>query len=181
MVFDRALAPENWTKPSVASMLSGIYPTTHKTQDDRSRLPSSVVLASEHLQKHGFETAGFVANGYVSRKFGFKRGWDTWTNYVRESKRNRARYVVDDAIAWLESRPKDKPFFLFVHTIDPHVPYIPPKKYWSVYDIADELQRRGSPLHPSAIFRILRAEGFAKLPRRLESERRRGSGQSSDC
>jgi arylsulfatase A-like enzyme len=134
MVFDRALAPENWTKPSVASILSGVYPTTHKTQDDRSKLPSSVVIAPEHFQKLGFETAGFVANGYVSRKFGFKRGWDTWTNYVRESKRNRAEYVVDDAIAWLESRPKEKPFFLYVHTIDPHVPYIPPRKYWTLYD-----------------------------------------------
>ncbi|MCP4197724.1 MAG: sulfatase [Proteobacteria bacterium] len=134
MVFDKALAPENWTKPSVVSILSGIYPTTHKTQDDRSKLPSSVVIAPEHFKKLGFATAGFVANGYVSRKFGFKRGWDTWTNYVRESKRNRAKYVVDDTIDWLESRPADKPFFLYVHTIDPHVPYIPPQKYWMLYD-----------------------------------------------
>lgn len=50
------------------------------------------------------------------------------------------------------------------------------KRYWSIYDIAHELQRRGQSLDPSAIFRILRSEGFAKLPRRLEIERRGSAG-----
>jgi hypothetical protein len=48
------------------------------------------------------------------------------------------------------------------------------KQNWSVYDIADELRRRGKRFHPSAIFRLLHAEGFRRLPRRLENERRRG-------
>ncbi len=34
------------------------------------------------------------------------------------------------------------------------------KHYWSIYDISDELQRRGQPLDPAAIFCILRSEGF---------------------
>jgi arylsulfatase A-like enzyme len=134
MVFERALAPENWTKPSIASLLSGLYPDTHRTQGDRDKLPGSVVTAPKHFRSLGFETAGFVANGYVSAKFGFRDGWDTWTNYVREHKANRAQFVMDDAVAWLDGRSGDKPFFLYVHTIDPHVPYIPPRKYWTLYD-----------------------------------------------
>ena len=54
------------------------------------------------------------------------------------------------------------------------------KHYWSIYDISDELHSRGQPLHPSAVFSILRSEGFAKLPRRLENERRRGVGTHPD-
>jgi arylsulfatase A-like enzyme len=134
MVFERALAPENWTKPSVASLLSGLYPDTHQTQDDRDKLPTSVVTVAEHLRSLGFATSGFVANGYVSAKFGFRDGWDAWTNYVREHKANRAQFVMDDVVAWLDGRDREKPFFLYVHTIDPHVPYIPPRKYWSLYD-----------------------------------------------
>jgi choline-sulfatase len=134
MIFERALAPENWTKPSVASLLSGLYSESHKTQDDKAKLPDSVVLASEHFKELGFITSAFVANGYISSKFGFRQGWDAWINYVREHKANRAQFVIDDAIAWIESRQDDKPFFLYLHTIDPHVPYIPPKKYWSIYD-----------------------------------------------
>jgi arylsulfatase A-like enzyme len=134
MVFTRPLAQENWTKPSTATLLTGLYPETHGTKNEKHVLPRTATMLSEHLRSLGFATAGLVANGYVSSKFGFQRGWDTWTNYVREGKTNRAQFVMDDAVAWLDRRPKDKPFFLYVHTIDPHVPYIPPAKYRALYD-----------------------------------------------
>lgn len=134
MVFTRPLAAENWTKPATASVLSGLYPQTHQSKTERNIVPNTVTLMSEHFQRLGWITAGFVANGYVSNKFGFQRGWDHWTNYVREGKVNRAQAVADDVIAWLEKRPANKPFFLYVHTIDPHVPYIPPNKYRALYD-----------------------------------------------
>jgi arylsulfatase A-like enzyme len=133
-VFERAWAQENWTKPSTATLLTGLHPTTHRTKTETNKLPESVALASQHLRRQGFATAAFVANGYVSGKFGFERGWDAWTNYVREGKANRAQFVADDVIAWLDKRPKDKRFFLYVHTIDPHVPYMPPREYLAKYD-----------------------------------------------
>lgn len=154
MIFERAFAPENWTKPSVASLLTGLYPDTHGTKSDRDVLPSDVVMIPEHLKALGFVTAGFVANGYVSDKFGFKQGWDTWTNYVREGKPNRAQFVVGDAVAWLNKRTDDRPFFMYVHTIDPHVPYIPPNKYLKMYD--DGLYN--GPVEASATAKI--AEGI---------------------
>jgi hypothetical protein len=46
------------------------------------------------------------------------------------------------------------------------------KKFWSVLDIQAQLRREGYELDASSIFRILRAEGFGRLPRRLEEERR---------
>ncbi|MBN2716870.1 MAG: sulfatase, partial [Deltaproteobacteria bacterium] len=134
MIFENAWAQENWTKPSITSLLSGLYSATHQNKSENNKVPSSVVMMQEHFSKLGFETAGFVANGYVSDKFGFKRGWDTWTNYVREGKRNRAEFVADDAVNWLRKRRDEKPFFLYIHTIDPHVPYIPPAKYRALYD-----------------------------------------------
>jgi choline-sulfatase len=133
-VFERAFAQENWTMPSTATVLTGLFPTTHQTKTETNKVPDSVQLASQHLRKLGFATAAFVANGYVSGKFGFERGWDQWTNYVREGKPNRAQFVADDVIAWLERRQKDKRFFLYVHTIDPHVPYMPPREYRALYD-----------------------------------------------
>lgn len=54
------------------------------------------------------------------------------------------------AIEYLKNmRPKDKPFFLAVGFVKPHLPFVAPKRYWDLY------KREDAPLAP---FR-LRAEG----------------------
>jgi hypothetical protein len=44
----------------------------------------------------------------------------------------------------------------------------------SVYEISDILKARGKPLSPTAVREVLKAEGFAALPRRLDEERPAG-------
>ena len=133
VVFELAQAPENWTKPSVASILTGLHPLTHQQKTGDAALPSSAELLSEHLQGEGFATGGFIANGYVSDRFGFDQGWDDYTNYIREEKSTEAKDVFDEAGNWIEAH-KDGRFFAYIQTIDPHVPYDPPGKYLQMYD-----------------------------------------------
>jgi arylsulfatase A-like enzyme len=133
VVFELAQAPENWTKPSVASILTGLHPQTHQQKTGDAALPSSAELLSEHLKGEGFATGGFIANGYVSDRFGFDQGWDDYTNYIREEKSTEAKDVFDDAGNWIEAH-KDERFFAYIQTIDPHVPYDPPGKYLQMYD-----------------------------------------------
>src|SRR3990172_7248580 len=45
------------------------------------------------------------------------------------------------------------------------------KQNHSVYEISQALKERGMPLSPTAVREVLRAEGFAPLPRRLDEER----------
>ncbi len=135
--FAHAHAQENWTKPSVATLLSGLMPWEHTATQQGSVLPRSVELLPEMLREHGFETAGFICNGFVSDRFGFDQGWDTYRNYIREGRRTRARDVAADVLSWLDGRDESKPFFLYVHTIDPHVPYRPPRQYLEMYGDAD--------------------------------------------
>ncbi|MBI5499435.1 MAG: sulfatase [Deltaproteobacteria bacterium] len=132
--FTRAIAQENWTKPSVATLLTGLFPSSHAAQSERSVLPPEAVLISETLQQEGFATGCVIANGYVSDAFGFRRGWDMYRNYVRSGLPNRALNVFTDAAAWIGEQTADKRFFLYIQTIDPHVPYIPPREYAEMYD-----------------------------------------------
>ena len=131
--FAHAHAQENWTKPSVATLLSGLMPWEHTATGQSSVVPRSVELLPEVLQAHGFATASFISNGYVSDRFGFRQGWDTYRNYLREGLRNRAENVAADVLAWLDGRDASTPFFAYVHTIDPHVPYRPPRRYLELY------------------------------------------------
>ena len=130
----RAHTQENWTKPSVATLLSSLLPWEHTAVRGESVVPGSVELLPEMLAEDGFYTGSFIANGYVSDRFGFRQGWDTYRNYIREGRRTPAQYVAADVLEWLDSRPSDRPFFLYVHTIDPHVPYRPPDEFVSMYE-----------------------------------------------
>lgn len=131
-VFENSQSPENWTKPSVASILTGLYPMTHRTKQGDSALSEKALMVSEVYKQHGFATGTFLANGYVSDKFGFKQGWDYYTNYIREGKPTKAERVFRDAGDWVEKN-KDKRFFLYIQTIDPHVPYDPPSEFLKMY------------------------------------------------
>jgi arylsulfatase A-like enzyme len=133
-VLTRGHGQENWTKPSVATLLSGLYPWEHHATGEDSIVPDAVDLISERLGREGFYTGAFVANGFCSDRFGFRQGWRTFRNYVREGLRNQAEFVAHDVLDWLDHRPTDQPFFLYVHTVDPHVPYMPPAAQLALYD-----------------------------------------------
>ena len=132
-LFERPQSPENWTKPAVASVLTSLHPATHKTKEDASKLPKSALMLSEVYKKAGFKTASFIANGYVSNAFGFDQGWDHYTNYIREQRNTNASNVFGEAQGWIEKNQNDR-FFVYIQTIDPHVPYDPPAKFLQMYD-----------------------------------------------
>ncbi|MCB9604179.1 MAG: sulfatase-like hydrolase/transferase [Sandaracinus sp.] len=137
VVFENAQSPENWTKPAVASILTSLFPATHGAKNDASRLPHSALTLGEVFQRHGFHTGSFIANGYVSRAFGFDQGWNHYTNYIREQRNTNASNVFGEAAAWIESELEADPqrrLFTYVHTIDPHVPYDPPDDHLRRYD-----------------------------------------------
>ena len=131
-VFEAAQAPENWTKPSVASVLTGLYPTSHGTKTGDALLAERAQLVSEVFKEAGFATGLFAANGFVSDRFGFNQGWDRYTNYVREKRNTNADNVLRDAANWIEEHRRER-FFAYIQTIDPHVPYDPPDEFLEPY------------------------------------------------
>jgi arylsulfatase A-like enzyme len=133
IVFEHAIAQESWTKPSVASLLTSLYPETHQAKTFDARVPQSVQLVSEIFKAAGFKTAAIIANGYVSDRFGFDQGWDLYRNLIRDNQPTHAERTFGDALAWIEQN-KDSPFFIYIQTIDPHVPYDPPEEMLRLYD-----------------------------------------------
>lgn len=132
-LFEHAQSPENWTKPAVASILTSLFPMTHGTKQDSASLPAAALTLGEVYQEAGFQTASFLANGYVSDRFGFKQGWHHYTNYIREGRSTEAENVFSEAAEWIEDH-KSQRFFVYIQTIDPHVPYDPPDEFLRMYD-----------------------------------------------
>ncbi len=71
-------AHASWTKPSFASILTSMLPSTHNTMSKTATLPQDIELVSEALQKHDYATGGIVANINLAPSFGFQQGYDEY-------------------------------------------------------------------------------------------------------
>jgi arylsulfatase A-like enzyme len=72
--YSRAYSQASWTKPSVASLFTSLYPSAHGANLRRDRLPAGVQTLPEVLAARGYRTAVFSANPWISPAFGFERG-----------------------------------------------------------------------------------------------------------
>jgi arylsulfatase A-like enzyme/Tfp pilus assembly protein PilF len=123
--FDAACATAPLTLPSHVSMLSGLLPVAHTVRtNDGYRVPTGVTLVSEHLASAGYRTGAFVGAAVLRRDTGIDRGFQTFDD-TGELAERRAGAVIERAMAWLRAG-KARPFFLWVHLYDPHLPYDPP-------------------------------------------------------
>jgi arylsulfatase A-like enzyme len=81
-LFQRAIAPAQWTIPSHASMFTGVYPSVHQTVQSYSVLPDELPTLAERLRDGGYFTAGFCNNPLVGViNNGLRRGFYSFLNY----------------------------------------------------------------------------------------------------
>ncbi len=137
--FAHAEAAIPLTGPSHATILTGLYPPVHGVRDNIlfSLDPRHRTLAAL-LKAVGYRTAAFVGAYPVAAAFGFRQGFDSWSENFKESPtpgagaQRPANEVVDDALGWL-ARPGAGPFFAWLHLYDPHAPYDPPEPYRTAF------------------------------------------------
>ena len=145
VLFEQAVSSAPWTLPAHATLLTGLEPSTHRAVDADSAISASAVTAAEIFREAGFATAGFVTAWFVSERYGFGRGFDTFQDLSRSSRRPRqkvrAARVVDQALDWLGSL-EGRPFFLFLHLYDVHYDYDPPGEIRELFDTGYTGKRR---------------------------------------
>jgi arylsulfatase A-like enzyme len=138
VVFESAVAQGSWTKPSVASLFTSLLPGRHRAVQLRDSLDPGHVTLAEMLQAKGYATGAAIANSIIYLQgVNFDQGFDFFDGIhgaeKRPSKMVDAAGVVDGALEWLDER-RGFPGFLYVHTVDPHVPYTPPPPYDRMYE-----------------------------------------------
>lgn len=111
----------------------------------KGKCPKQRVLVSEVLKEKNISTAAFHSNAYLSSFFGWNRGWDFFYDSMEARVSEKTPYIGASAInrkveTWLSNRIKSKeakPFFLWVHYMDAHEPYVPEQRY--VKEVDSEL------------------------------------------
>jgi len=105
-----------WTVPSMISLMTG-----RSVVEELQRLPPQAPVLGERLRASGIETAAFVSNLCLGSSSGFERGYDHYATPGNQD----ARSVVSEFVSWHTARAPAKPWFAWVHFIDPHEPYAP--------------------------------------------------------
>jgi arylsulfatase A-like enzyme len=125
IVVEEAYSQAPWTLPSVISYLTGRYPGELLSSEVASfGIPEGVPTLAERLARLGYTTGAFVANPTLHAGAGFARGFETFyvPPAVVESLHLHGDELNRRALPWLEAH-RDRPFFLYLHYIDPHDPY----------------------------------------------------------
>jgi arylsulfatase A-like enzyme len=129
LVFEEAYSTSSWTRPSIASIFTGLYPSQHGTLHIKDTLAGGLLTLAEILQADGYVTAGFCTNSVVADKqFNYCQGFDTYER-VRSAHFDAFLPVLSE---WFAGRPQ-QPFFLFMHVFDPHCPYNAPGEFRDMY------------------------------------------------
>jgi len=123
--FERSYAPAPWTKPSVASMISGLYPSGHAANSLFSGLAGSIETLPEILQDAGYATASVVSSKVLTAKIGFRQGYESHDRSAAHGGAyDSTPGVTEKSIELIEKLSREeRPFFLFVHYFDPHYTY----------------------------------------------------------
>jgi choline-sulfatase len=135
--FRRAYSPSSWTRPSVASVMTGLIPSRHGAVRRESCLAPDPVTLAEVLHGAGYTTAAFVSNPNILPVFGFERGFDRFVPVDIHEVVNRADRVNDAVFSFLDEEREDGPLFLYIHTMDPHWTYSPPAPYEAIFAPTD--------------------------------------------
>ena len=134
-VFERAYATTSFTPPSVISFLTGLYPQRHGVRYYGQRIDENLETLGSWLGDLGYERAAFVANISLRAKaLGLGPHFDHYDDEMTEQEAFRSSHYersaapnTDAALEWLANRSDpERPFFLWIHYMDPHGPYTPP-------------------------------------------------------
>jgi arylsulfatase A-like enzyme len=139
--FSQARSASPWTLPAHMTMLTGLWPYEHGVIEDDRKLGTDIPTLAEQLQGAGYATGGFVSTIYVSKSYGFGRGFDEYNDFGILERNNlehpvRAEEVVAAALEWARKQTPGKPIFLFLHFYDVHYPYSPPAPWNTSIDPA---------------------------------------------
>jgi len=129
--FKDAIAQATWTQPSIASIVTSMYPSSHGVCDFDSKIPDDVQTLAESYQNAGYATLGLSSINFTGQHSNAHRGFDEFHESLSlpddGSSKTTLEYV-GRLLPWLEKN-RDVPFFVFLHLLDPHSPYRPHSPY----------------------------------------------------
>jgi arylsulfatase A-like enzyme len=134
VVFERALAQSSWTKISMASLFTSLWPRSHAIRDVRDGLGDGAQTLAEALRDAGYRCYAVQTNGWLDQSFGFQQGFERYVfpsgagaRLPRAGVWPHVDRVVEEAERLLAAHDRSAPLFLYLHFMDVHEYAAPPE------------------------------------------------------
>ena len=124
VTFDNAMSQRASTWPSLASLLTGLYPSGHGVNENGYGFPNDLPTLPKLLHAAGYQTGAFLSNMCDANH----QGWDAFACAGGQDGKSVRR-----ALEWAGSVDGKRPFLLWVHLFGAHPPY------YNGGDLADRL------------------------------------------
>ena len=132
VLFSRHVSQSSWTKCSMASLWTGLYPIRSGVLHSQHAVSSEATMPAEILRDAGFRTAGLWRNGWVAPNFGFDKGFEVYDRPEARPPGPRVRRenpditlegtdhdLIDGGIEFLRIHGNER-WFLYLHLMDIH-------------------------------------------------------------
>jgi arylsulfatase A-like enzyme len=146
MLFTKAFVGNSICGPARATLLTGQHSHKNGMKDNRTRFDSSKMTMPKILQQNGYQTAIVGKWHLVS----YPTGFDYWkilpgqglyydprmismSGDTSTLKGYATDVITDEAIKWLDSRDRSKPFLLLLHHKAPHRNFVPQLKWLEIF------------------------------------------------
>ena len=130
--FAHNVSQSSWTKCSMASLWTGIYPSRTGVLRAPHVLSDDAKLPAEIFREAGFRTAGIWRNGWIAPNFGFGQGFEVYTQ-PKPSPRDRPKTqqapnvtlpgsdtdIIRSTHAFLRAHGHER-WFAYLHLMDVH-------------------------------------------------------------
>lgn len=154
VVFRDNISQAAWTKVSVPSILTSLYPTTLGIVEFADRVPASATTLAEAFREAGYATWGSSSVPFSGRLSNLHQGYEILHEAASlgdEGARSKtARAVTDRFLTWLgqavggpENSAHETPYFAVLHYMDPHSPYRPYRPWDTRWSTEEDYERHG--------------------------------------
>ena len=152
--FKNAFVTTALCSPSRASILTGVYAHRHRIVDNNTPIPDGTTFFPALLQKAGYKT-GFFGKWHMGAETDEpKAGFDQWVSFkgqgtylpspngmnINGRKVPQKGYITDEltdyALDWLDTLPKNQPYFMYLSHKAVHSEFIPAERHKGRYSDA---------------------------------------------
>lgn len=130
-LFRTCISSADFTPVAMGTVITGRYPYKHGMRNPYCSITGPSI--GGYLKEHGYTTAGFVGNGLLADRHGYRTGFDHWDETSKEKSWMElvypggesdemfyeGNYWVDEMFKWLREN-SEKKFFAWGHLYETH-------------------------------------------------------------